>query len=439
MSLIDCNLVLKGGVTSGLVHAGAAPELAPRYRFCGVAGSSAGAIAAAFIAAAEFARSRGDVDGFGRLRRRSAELPSLLLGLFQPSPGLAPFARALVRLAPGTGKARVVSAVLCFWPALLSGFLSGVAAWALLAGRTGLVQHLIGGLILGTCGAVVTPAIQVAIILRRVARLNFGLCSGLSRGARPALTDWLHDSIQDIAFGPVGDCAPLTFGDLKDAGIDLRIVATNLSTGRAVIAPELGRGYGFCPAEWARLFPKAVAAHLARGRAEAVLPIPSAAELPVIVAVRMSLACPGLIEATPAIGVAGARIWFSDGGLTTNFPFAEFDNDPRPTIALDLDTIQPGQSVEPRVRAFDPDGDDLPPDLSTLRGFGWSLLVALRDGHLRTAARRPDRTTRIFQARLRPDEGGMNLDMTAAEAVALMDRGAELGALVIQTELARTQ
>ena len=438
MNLIDCNLALKGGVTSGLVHAGAVPELARHYRFLSVAGSSAGAIAAAFTAGAEYARSRGDDDGFMRLSQHSAELPSRLLGLFQPSPGLDGLARALVHLAPGTGRARVISAILCFWPALLTGFLSGVAAWLLLAGHTDFVRRLIGGLILGTCGAAVGLGLQTAIILRRVARLNFGICSGLSRESRPALTDWLHDCLQDIAFGRERDRAPLTFGDLENAGIDLRIVATNLSTGRGEITPDLGRGYSFRPAEWARQFPEAVMAHLTHGRSDAVLSIPSTAELPVLVALRMSLACPGLLEATPAIGEGGARVWFSDGGLTTNFPFGAFDEDTRPTLALDLDTIQPGQTVEPRVRVFDPATDNSPPDLITLRGFAWSLLVALREGHLRTAARRPERTAHIYQARLRPDEGGMNLDMTAAEAVALMKHGAELGALVIKTELTQT-
>ena len=202
MSLVDCNLVLKGGVASGLVHAGAVPELARRYRFAGVAGSSAGAIAAAFTAAAEYARAKGDADGFARLGQRSAELPSQLLGLFQPSPGLERPARALIHLAPGTGRARVISAILCFWPALLAGFLAGAAASVLLDGRADFVFRLVGGLVLGICGAAAGLVLEAATVLRRVKRLNFGICSGLSQGSRPALTDWLHASLQDIAFGP---------------------------------------------------------------------------------------------------------------------------------------------------------------------------------------------------------------------------------------------
>ena len=219
-----------------------------------------------------------------------------------------------------------------------------------------------------------------------------------------------------------------------ETGIDLRIAATNLSTGRAEITPDLGRGYSFRPTEWARQFPEPVAAQLTVGRGEDILPIPPTKELPVLVALRMSMACPGLMEATPAVGRGGARVWFSDGGLTTNFPFEVFERDPRPTFALDLDTIHPGQATEPRVRTFDPAIDDPPPNLTNLRGFVWGLLVALREGHLRTAARRPERTAHIYQARLRPDEGGMKLDMTATEAVVLIQHGADLGALVVKTE-----
>ena len=434
MGLIDCNLVLKGGVTSGLVHAGAVPELAGGYRFCGIAGSSAGAIAAAFTAAAEFARSRGDPAGFERLSRRSAELPTRLMDLFQPSPGLAPLKRALVHLAPGTGRARIVAALLCFWPAELAGFAAGVLAWALLNGGAGPVQQVIGGAILGLGGAAAALGAEAVRLGRRIVRHNFGVCSGMSRDGRPALTDWLHASLQDIAFGPSGDAPPLTFGDLSAGGIDLRIVATNLATGRAEITPDLGQTFGFRPAEWARLFPRTVVRALAPGDEGPVSPIPAAADLPVLVAVRMSLACPGLMEAVPAVAAGGAQAWYADGGLTTNFPFALFDGDPRPTLALDLDTLHPGEADARPVRPFDPADDPAPPDLTRLRGFVWSLLVALREGHLRAAARAPERTARIYQARLRPDEGGMKLDMTPGEAAALMRRGADLGGLILLAE-----
>ena len=66
-----CDVVMKGGITSGVIYPRALVELARHYRFRGMGGSSAGAIGAALGAAAEFGRSRG---GFARLY----ELPDQL-------------------------------------------------------------------------------------------------------------------------------------------------------------------------------------------------------------------------------------------------------------------------------------------------------------------------------------------------------------------------
>lgn len=42
----ECDIVMKGGVTSGIVYPSAILELARRYRFRSIGGTSAGAIAA---------------------------------------------------------------------------------------------------------------------------------------------------------------------------------------------------------------------------------------------------------------------------------------------------------------------------------------------------------------------------------------------------------
>ena len=52
-----CDLVMKGGITSGVVFPKAIAKLATRYRFCNIGGTSAGAIAAAAAAAAEYRRA----------------------------------------------------------------------------------------------------------------------------------------------------------------------------------------------------------------------------------------------------------------------------------------------------------------------------------------------------------------------------------------------
>src|SRR5438874_11437292 len=75
----ECGIVMKGGITSGVVYPLAACELAKSYRFRRVGGTSAGAIAAAATAAAEYGRWRGTGGGF-------ASLEALPGWLGEPSP-----------------------------------------------------------------------------------------------------------------------------------------------------------------------------------------------------------------------------------------------------------------------------------------------------------------------------------------------------------------
>src|SRR5262249_32318289 len=88
----QCDLVLEGGLVSGLVHPAAVLELAKDYRFRRVGGASAGAYVAAATAAAEMARNSG---GFERLARFSGELAKggLVDQLFQASPATTPLLR----------------------------------------------------------------------------------------------------------------------------------------------------------------------------------------------------------------------------------------------------------------------------------------------------------------------------------------------------------
>jgi predicted acylesterase/phospholipase RssA len=80
----ECDLVMKGGITSGVVYPPAVLELRNTYRFRSIGGSSAGAIAAALTAGAEYKREDGGFDRFEDAQRqvRSGEF---LFSLFQPS------------------------------------------------------------------------------------------------------------------------------------------------------------------------------------------------------------------------------------------------------------------------------------------------------------------------------------------------------------------
>src|SRR6187399_3344956 len=53
----ECDIVMKGGITSGVIYPLAVCELAGVYRLRNIGGTSAGAIAAAAAAAAEYGRT----------------------------------------------------------------------------------------------------------------------------------------------------------------------------------------------------------------------------------------------------------------------------------------------------------------------------------------------------------------------------------------------
>ena len=64
----ECDIVMKGGITSGVVYPLTVVELSKKYRLRNIGGTSAGALAAAITAAAEYNRDgggfqRGDVHG----------------------------------------------------------------------------------------------------------------------------------------------------------------------------------------------------------------------------------------------------------------------------------------------------------------------------------------------------------------------------------------
>src|SRR3954447_10907998 len=89
----EADMVMKGGITSGVVYPLAVCRLARSFRFRSLGGSSAGGIAAAFAAAAESTRAGG---GFQRLARLPGLLGTSLASLFQPSASTRPLFRILI-------------------------------------------------------------------------------------------------------------------------------------------------------------------------------------------------------------------------------------------------------------------------------------------------------------------------------------------------------
>lgn len=265
----SCDLVMKGGVTSGVIYPAAVCELAHEYAFRSIGGTSAGAIAAALTAAAEYRRQIGKSDdGFRKLQRVPEDLGqiqttgrSLLFSLFTPDEATrALFATAVAGLGSGTWTQRLLrilraglwnfrgwtllgaalgallgavlgvlvsmvlgaapSGVLGIMLTLQLGPVLGVGFHAvistLLSAMFGVGLGVAGGLILLVAGAICGAGWGLVRTCLRAIPANFyGLCSGLAtkRGDSPHLADWLVERIDDIA-GTVGRGRPLTFGDL---------------------------------------------------------------------------------------------------------------------------------------------------------------------------------------------------------------------------------
>lgn len=342
---LECNVIMKGGITSGVVYPRALTEFAKTYRFRSLGGASAGAIGAAFGAAAEHGRATGSFDRLGAIPQALGE--GRLAALFQPQPATRPMLGVLLTAtghdAPGPGKkglarlAAVAGALLRGYPvAAILGALPGLAGllWATRVPLPGAVGFALASLVVLAVGLVIALALAVWRTLTRDVPANqFGICTGLGTGQGPGFTDWLSTQIDDLAGRPPGQ-GPLLYGHLwtgsnapapvavADRRLDLRMVTTCLSQSRPYEMPWEGRLFFYEPAVWARLFPADVMQALlqapgARAPEAADQPawdwedaaaashprglrrLPDPQYLPVIVSVRMSLSFPLLISAVP--------------------------------------------------------------------------------------------------------------------------------------------
>ncbi|MET1084480.1 MAG: patatin-like phospholipase family protein [Burkholderiales bacterium] len=316
-----CDLVMKGGVTSGLVYPRAALQLAEEYSFKCIGGTSAGAVAAAFTAAAEYNRQGG---GFQRLNDLNLELQKndKLSSLFQPSnetrPALNLFlgapeyrrqAAALsgqrllgkimgaVRLAlkaledigvPGLAAGRTKGAIFGIVAAIVIAMIVLLAAWLLGADaslRTFAGAALVLGVLFGVLGWILGGlgrglSTLYDIIVDKLPANHFGICNGLSPKGAPkepeAVTEWMHRQIQRIA--GKSESEPLTIGELRDKDIELKTVTTNLNLARPYVLPfpetqhperdgadaAASAHLIFCERDLETLFPQDVVTHLVK-------------------------------------------------------------------------------------------------------------------------------------------------------------------------------
>jgi len=485
-----CDLVMKGGITSGVIYPRAVAELARKYRFKNIGGTSAGAIAAAATAAAEYRRRHGSAEGFEELGR----LPELLgrddflFSLFQPDRTTRPLFGLALSLLKARGAPAIVWQLL---RGLVAGYPGPLVAGAALGAAVPALAWLLGFTSAGVAAAlgslwilvfaIVAAAIAAGLDVPTLLRRNFfGMCSGFDEGAahgKPPLTNWLYGYLNAIAGKPAG--SPLTFGDLWNApqaddpvrterAVNLEMLTTNLTHGRPYSLPfpeGESRQFFFSPDEWARFFPAAVIDHLkAHAWMPAVVPItadgatlcplPPMEDLPVVVAARMSLSFPILLSAVPLWSVdfsrtinarrtgerpTAERCWFSDGGISSNFPLRFFDSPlPRwPTFGMNLKSPHPdhldeaefvwlpssnGQGLQPSWNRFD-DGSSA----KRLVGFFSAVVDTMQNWRDNMESRMPGYRNRIVHISQRPDEGGLNLDMETEVIERLADRGRRAG------------
>jgi hypothetical protein len=507
---------MKGGVTSGIVYPNAVLALAKEFRFKAVGGTSAGAIAAAVTAAAAFGdRSKqgrealADDDrqvGFEGLADVAAQLATerFIYDLFQPARGARNAYRAIVVLA---GKAHwlrklatLLVAVLAIAPLeflLVLGLLLAIA-FAFAQG-----DGVLAALLPSLACAYLAGAICAALRIARVARANLlGLCSGMrgNGGAKPALTEWLHDTLQRLAGKPQD--APLTFADLRGAprypdepatphAIVLRMITTGVSHREPRTLPFRDVRFWFLREEFDRLFPKVVMDWMVdHGGVPVTLggktyfPLPDDDALPVLVATRLSLSFPLLVSAVPLheparrnpavadeeaverasmsteksvaesadhLASGGTRAptaiaefracWFSDGGISSNFPIHLFDAALPlwPTFAIDL--VYPGsddrQGTE-REPVFLPERNaqgwqrtyqsiGARGAVPELVNFLFGIVATMQNWRDLLLARAPGQRDRIVHVSLAADEGGMNLDMPQDVLARIAAKGTAAG------------
>jgi predicted acylesterase/phospholipase RssA len=451
-----CDLVMKGGVTSGIVYPHAVQQLARQYRFASIGGSSAGAIAAAACAAAELGRQRENGGGMHHLDAVIDELGAegVLLGLFQPTKGtrrlFCVITSAFLEKASIWKRLRLAAFAAC-----RAQFAIPVIAVILLAGLTALTVSSFHGLpdalavviMLVLAVLVVAATVVLAIGLfvwhavRSLRTSDYGACPGTQQGGRrppEALIDWLHRHIQACAGRATTD-SPLTFRELECEGIRLTMMSTDLGFARPVRVPDGVGSYLFDPSELRPCFPAGIVdAMMPEGaRDEDGYQLMPTDDLPVLVAVRLSLSFPFLLSAIPLHDPnpdgdpPAFRHLFSDGGISSNFPIHFFDAwfPAHPTFGIDLVKrrrcddrpvsmlTNPYEAAPRRLR-----------ELSSLPDFVANIVDTAQNWRDNLQSELPGFRDRMCQICLQTGEGGLALKMDPE----LISRLAGLGQLAGQ-------
>lgn len=527
----DCDLVMKGGITSGIVYPQLVSKLKDEFRFHNIGGTSAGAIAASLTAAAEYRRqATGDTDGFDKLNTLPQFLSqdvggkTRLFRLFTPQPQTKRVFEVLTaplkpqKLSDSSTTEvpsdtvlnklwRVLARASTVYPAVpIVTILLGLLYLNLTLPKfeTPLATlHLLFTLLsLVVLFIVALAGVFVIDFGNMVITNDLGLCTGKTpKGTgQLAFTDWCEGYLDDLAFGDLSATLtpsktrrdPLTFGDLEQHGIRLNMFTSCVSRGVPLIVPFKQKSFYFRPSELLPFFSDRIVNHLmAKARVsktidqfnvaheltgnEKLYALPEPEDLPVAFGVRFSMSFPVLFSALPlymrfnlpsATGdslqvsdeeVSGKpmqleRVYFTDGGICSNFPIDFFDQPlpSRPTFAIDIQGID--TEYGPRLKSTgvnkkvwvpknNGQGTQLPWKLfGAKQGWGklFGYLTAMMDtgftwrDNLQSVA--PASRNRIchIQVWQEQSEGGLNLSMPEALIQALSERGLEGGALLLE-------
>lgn len=507
----ECDLVMKGGITSGIVYPRLVAELSGKYRFRQVGGASAGAIAAIMTAAAQSGQLRGrGTAPFDQLKQIPLDLARDLPYLFQPSPDTATaFDLMMAAQAPARGKVMRALAVVglmirrgfgWFLLGMLASMIPAAALIAALlsASGTGLrwgaaMLALVVWLPVALIAGVAVSGVQLSrAAVRAVEGNGFGICDGHTRRSTVSvkpLTDWIDDMLLELV-GPLDEPdRPVCFKDLwgeaasaayraqVPAGtgeaaamkpaqrrqnrelreVDCLVMTTDLSHQRPFRFPFDTAEFFWCDKCGEKYFTDRVLTHMKAGRKLVDISVvadptcsihpgqplyffPSAPDVPLVIAARISLSFPGLISAVPLQAVDRSRapgcarivtVWFSDGGITSNFPIRFFDSawPRRPTFGISLAAKHPDY---PETMVWRPkpgaSGRFLRyTQITSLSGFISTIFNSARNWPDSLQMTMPGFRDRVVEIRQAAGEGGMNLQMPEKCITALADRGREAG------------
>lgn len=463
----ECDLIMKGGITSGVVYPKAIEVISEEYRLRSIGGSSAGAIAAAISAAAEYRRQMAPGDnpraGYDRIGELAKELASVMRHLFQPYPIFADLFELGIVIVSGKRNARAVVTAMfrAFKTTLLLAALGVIVAVLLGWAAKNLWLGILGVLICVLAAIAYIVASVTIRVFRDLPRHDYGLCSGLTveGNTEAGLTNWIADRIDQVA-GKSVDGDPLTIRELEEAEVELAVMTTDLSSQRPYQLPMRSRHHFFSRSEFEKLFPMRIVEYLCRGKTpgssgaadgpEDLYPLPIGGDFPVMLCARMSLSFPGLISAVPlwrkdftAMDPDGnwgvyKRCLFSDGGISSNFPVLFFDAllPRRPTFGISLASWDDGRHGDERVHLSEAPVQSTHVPVLRVDGilsFLWSILNTAKDWQDTLQSKLPGYAERIVEIRLDDSrEGGLNLHMDSDTIEQLNEYGRRAGRKLLE-------